>query len=49
MEQTTLKKFKENIVDKNFVGIENYTCLVVQKKNEVSYGGQNDVNFEYCE
>ena len=49
MERSTLKQFKENIVDKNFEGINDYRCIVIQDKNEVSYGKENDVNFEYCE
>ena len=49
LEHSTLKKFKENIVDKNFADINEYRCIVVQKKNEVTYGSQRDVNFEYCE
>jgi len=49
LEQTTLLQFKKNFVDKNFEGATFYQCIVVQRRDEVSYGYQKDVNFEYCE
>lgn len=49
MEKTTLLQFKKNFVDNNFEGVSFYQCLVVQWRDEVSYGFQKDVNFEYCE
>lgn len=48
MEFTTLKKGIENIVSKNFPN-QSYCVCVVHNETEVSYGKQNDVNFEYCE
>lgn len=47
MERTTLKKGIEEIVNKGFPN-DKYCVLVIHTQNEVSYGLQNDVNFEYC-
>lgn len=48
MERLTLKQFKETYLDTNFDKVSNCHCLVVENKNNVIYGEQNDFDFEYC-
>lgn len=48
MEKITLKYGFDNLLTKYLA--EPYNCvLVVNEQTEVTCGGQNDVNFEYCE
>lgn len=45
---STLQDFKNNIVDNNF-NVNEYRCIVIPAMTEVTYGAQNDVDFQYCE
>lgn len=47
MNISTLKKFKEEIVDKGF-DVNQYLCIVNPSQIEVSFGSQNDINIKYC-
>jgi hypothetical protein len=43
----TIQQGIKNIVNKGFPN-EKYSVIVIHDKTEVSYGIENDVNFEYC-
>lgn len=49
MERTTIKHFKETYIDTNFQDVTECRYYAVQTEDEVSYGKQQDVNFEYCQ
>jgi len=47
MRKMTIQQGIKNIVNKGFPN-ETYSIIVIHDKTEVSYGMENDVNFQYC-